>query len=344
MKHISEFLQSKKIPIKKILMSRCCASEKIDGSALQIFNDKGNLIYGKRGSAPYLKSCNSMSDFDLLLTPLFYEAYNYLTKFEDIIKQYHILNFEIFNDIGVSHIISYENKFKHNIVLLSAYDNSGPVNLEQLHLIANMLDVSCNDDIWTGSFTEETVDSIIASKDNDKELWKIITGIVYPNVGNIEGIVLRFNDGDGENIMKIQNPEFHEKILSHFSEEKEVKNSIDLQHIYDIFVSGCVSTSCKTTDPVRNIYNLYCACEVINRDFSKEENLLKDLGVVSHVKINILLAAQKWGMMKIEDVMYPNLLKFLFTVFRSKRVKFPMWCSLDYQMSKVNPFLEKFIF
>ena len=47
---------------------------------------------------------------------------------------------------------------------------------------------------------------------------------------------------------------------------------------------------------------------------------------------------------RMEDIEYPMILKFLFLVFRNKRVKTPLWCSLDYQLNIVNPFIENYIF
>lgn len=47
---------------------------------------------------------------------------------------------------------------------------------------------------------------------------------------------------------------------------------------------------------------------------------------------------------RMEDIEYPTILKFLFLVFRNKRVKTPLWCSLDYQLNIVNTFIENYIF
>ena len=139
---------------------------------------------------------------------------------------------------------------------------------------------------------------------------------------------------------------FHEKILEHLDEEKNMKQSINLENIYDLFINNNDLNYNEDYNPVKKICQLYLALEIINKDFSNIENILKNIEILRNQEINIKLISKYYYMFpsRMEDIEYPTILKFLFLVFRNKRVKTPLWCSLDYQLNIVNPFIENYIF
>lgn len=124
-----------------------------------------------------------------------------------------------------------------------------------------------------------------------------------------------------------------------------MKQAINLENIYDLFINNYLNYN-EDYNPVKKICQLYLPLEIINKDFSDIENILKNIEILRNQEINIKLISKYYYMFpsRMEDIEYPTILKFLFLVFRNKRVKTPLWCSLDYQLNIVNPFIENYIF
>ena len=354
MQHLYQFLQSKRLPVKEILSCNCQITEKVDGSAFQYYMHQGKVVYGKRPNAPYIPSKNIIDEFDLIMNNMYNNAYNIIHKNEDKIPpDIEILNFEIFDRNKDNHIIKYNGEYKNDIVLLSGYDMFGCVLPEcRLKEISELLDISCINLLYDDYIDEAYILSLMENKCDTEKIWYQILSLLDDKIDskNVEGFVLTFNEHtDIENInriVKVQSPMFHEKIMEHLDEEKNMKQSINLENIYDLFISNCDLNCNEDYNPVKKICQLYLPLEIINKDFSDIENILKNIEILRNQEINIKLISKYYYMFpsRMEDIEYPTILKFLFLVFRNKRVKTPLWCSLDYQLNIVNPFIENYIF
>lgn len=354
MQHLYQFLQSKKLPVKEILRCNCQITEKIDGSAFQYYKHQDKIVYGKRPNAPYIPSKNIINEFDLIMNNMYNNAYNIIHKNEDKIpSDIEILNFEIFDRNKDNHIIKYNGEYKNDIVLLSGYDMFGCILPEyRLKEISELLDISCINLLYDDIFDETYILSLMENKCDTDKIWHQILSLFNSKIdsNNVEGFVLTFNDHtDTENInriVKVQSPMFHEKIMKHLDEEKNMKQEINLERIYDMFINMTDLNFNEDYNPVKKICQLYLATKITNFDFHEVENILKNIEILRNQEINITLISKYDYMFptKMEDIKYPMILKFLFLVFRNKRVKTPLWCSLDYQLNNVNPFIEKYIF
>ena len=354
MQHLYQFLQSKRLPVKEILSCNCQITEKIDGSAFQYYKHQNKVMYGKRPNAPYIPSKNIIDEFDLIMNNMYNNAYNIIHKNEDKIpSDIEILNFEIFDRNKDNHIIKYNGEYKNDIVLLSGYDMFGCVLPEcRLKEISELLDISCINLLYDDYFDEAYILSLMENKCDTEKIWYQILSLLDDKIDskNVEGFVLTFNEHtDIENInriVKVQSPMFHEKIMEHLDEEKNMKQAINLENIYNLFINNNDLNYNEDYNPVKKICQLYLALEIINKDFSNIENILKNIEILRNQEINIKLISKYYYMFpsRMEDIEYPTILKFLFLTFRNKRVKTPLWCSLDYQLNIVNPFIENYIF
>lgn len=355
MQHLYQFLQSKRLPVKKILSCNCQIMEKIDGSAFQYYKDKGKITYGKRPNAPYIPSKNIINEFDLIMNNMYNNAYNIIHSNEDKIPtDIEILNFEIFDRNIDNHIIKYNGEYKNDIVLLSGYDIFGCILPEyRLKEISELLNISCINFLYDDIFDETYILSLMENKCDTEKIWYQILSLINNKVDpkNIEGFVLMFNEHTNiENInriVKVQSPMFHEKIMKHLEDEQKQKKEINLENVYDLFINNISDLNCNENyNPIKKICQLYMTTEITNKDFSNIENLLENIEILRNQEINIKLISKYYYMFpnKMEYIEYPMILKFLFLVFRNKRVKTPLWCSLDYQLNKVNPFIENYIF
>ena len=352
MQHLYQFLQSKRLPVREILSCNCQITTKVDGSAFQYYKHQGHVYYSKRPNAPYIPGKNIIDEFDLIMNNMYYNAYNILEKNKSKIpNDIEILNFEIFDKNKDNHIIKYNGEYKNDMVLLSGYDMLGniiPYNM--LKDIADDLEISCINLLYDDYFSNEYISSLIENKDDTEKIWYQISSLINNkiNVENVEGVVLTFNEhGETENInriLKVQSPKFHEDIMKHLDDEKNQKQDINLEYVYDMFINNFHEE--KSDNPITKLCKMYMAIEIINKDFSNIENTLKNIEILQNQEINISLIKKYYYMFpdKMDDIEYPMILKFLFLVFRNKRVKYPLWCSLDYQLNKVNPFIENYIF
>lgn len=350
MQHLKEFLNSKRLPVKEILCDNICEiSEKLDGNAFQVYTESNKIVYAKRSNAAHLPSRNVITEFDLVMSELYSDTVSYLSKFENILSNYKIINFEIFGNAS-NHIVNYGERFAdgHGIVLLSAYDKDGTLLDYNLTLeLAYRLGVLYNGPLYTNFLTEEFVQELIDNKDNDHKLWELVSNKCFPfsdDAHYMEGLVLNFkNDSDTQaRIVKVQNPDFQEKIMKHLDDEKNNKVNINLEFLYDMFINKHIVIEESDECLLTKLLKMYVACEIATTDFTEVEKLLGNIDVIKQQEINILLAQKYYYMLpNKEDLLYPSLLTFILLAFRGKRTKFPMWCSVEYQLNQVNPFIDQ---
>lgn len=350
MQHLRDFLNSKKLQVKEILCNNWCEiSEKLDGNAFQVYTENDKVVYAKRSNAVHLPSRNVITEFDLVMNMLYSNAVSYLSKFENILSNYKIINFEIFGKFS-NHIVNYGERFAagHGIVLLSAYDNDGTLLDHDCALeLASRLDVLYNGPLYTNFLTEEFAQKLIDNKDDDHKLWELVSNKCFPfndDTHDIEGLVLNFKNGGDilVRIAKVQNPDFQEKIMKHLDDEKNNKVNINLEFLYDMFINKHIVIEDSDDCLLTTLLKMYVACEIATTDFTEVEKLLENIDVIKQQEINILLAQEYYYMLpNKEDLLYPSLLTFILLAFRGMRTKFPMWCSLEYQLNQVNPFIEQ---
>lgn len=354
MQHLYQFLQSKRLPVKEILSCNCQITTKVDGSAFQYYKHQGKVYYSKRPNAPYIPGKNIIDEFDLIMNNMYNNAYNILeSNKKRIPNDIEILNFEVFDRNKDNHIIKYNGEYKNDMVLLSGYDMLGNlVPYETLKNIADDLDISCINLLYDDYFSEEYISLLMKNKCDTEKIWYQISSLVRDeiDVENIEGLVLTFNEHtELENInriLKVQSPKFHEDIMKHLDDEKKSKQDINLEWIYDMFIESGKYFGNSDESPITKLCQMYMATEITNEDFSNIENTLRNVEILRNQEINISLISRYYYMFpnKMEDIEYPTILKFLFLVFRNKRVKTPLWCSLEYQLNNVNTFIDNYIF
>lgn len=352
MQHLTEFLNAKKLNIIDTLKSYCEVTEKIDGSAFQIYNDNNNLIFGKRGENPYKKSTNTLTEIDLLTNQMYYDVYTYLNKYEEILKKYKILNFEIFSSKPNlnNHVIKYENIYDNNIVLLSGMTLNDEILTDiELNDIATQLQVSSVNVLWKGKLTDDMIKNIINAKNDRQILWNYVKDLFNID-GNkfIEGIVLAFKDDNNniKRILKIQNPEFHTKIMDHLNKESKEKNEINLEKYLNFIIEHTILYNDDKNDSIaKRLLKLYLSYEYSNKDLIEIEKSLEKVEVLKNLKINTILANKIYDLFpdNIENITYPCLLNLILFGFMHKRKRFPLWCSKEYQNNILNPFIDKFL-
>ena len=347
MQHFREYIISKRFKKDVLLKSYIEITEKIDGSAFQVYNNQDNIIFGKRGENPYKPVKNIITDFDLLMNPIYEKVYKYLNKYLNIFKNYTILNYEIFDTKYDNHIIKYNGQYKNDIVLLSGLSLTGDVlTNDELKHIADEMNISYNKILWQGYLTDKIISTLLKYKYNDVFIWNYITKELNIDGSKYEGIVINIKtvNDKSETVVKnykIQNPEFASKLMEHLSNEQEIRD-VNLEKIYDLIINTQITYD-KTYSHLKNLLVLYMSFEYANKDFTEVENFLKNIEILRNTKINMLLANEIYNLFPANEeyIKYPALLNFILYGFRSKRKRFPLWCSKEYQLTKLNPYLEK---
>lgn len=348
MQHFKEFLLLKKVNILDILKLNCEVTEKIDGSALQIYNNNDNLIFGKRTENPFKYSTNLLTEIDLLTNNVYYQAYIYLNNYKDIIKKYKILNFEIFSNEEKSinkHIINYNNQFKNNIVLLSGLSlNNDILSIDELDNISKQLNISSVNILWSGVLSDDIITNIKKYKDNNTFLWNYITDIFKIDKDKfIEGIVFTFKEHNKiKRVLKIQNPLFHVMIMDHLYNENKLRYEINLEKYFNFIIKNTILNNNESDKDTiaKRLLKLYINFE--NNELTDIEKNLKNVDILRNLKINTLLAHKIYDQFpdNIENIKYPYLLNFILFGFMHKRKKYPLWCSKEYQNNILNPFID----
>ena len=344
MQHLKELLTAKRLNIKNILEQNLIITEKIDGNAFQSYNDNGNIIYGKRGENPYKPVINKITDFDLILNPLYYKIYNYLNEYLNILKNYSILNFEIFDETQNNHIIKYHGQYKNDIVLLSGVAIDGHIlTPDELKDAAYKLNVSEVEILWSGKLNNNVIDSILNYKLNDVYLWKTVLSELNIDVDEkTEGLVLTFDDNKlfCKRTYKLQNPVFTTKLLEHLYDEQHQKENINFEEYYDL-VKKCNYKVDNNLSHLENLLRLYLTFNNATNDYTEVENNLKKVEILRTTEINMLLTYKICNIFPkdLKEIKYPALLNFILYAFRNKRKRTSLWCSKEYQKD-LNIFLE----
>lgn len=334
MQFLQDFLNSKRLPIKHILSQYLQVSIKIDGSAFQTYCDENNKIhYGKRYDKNIKQSSKEITIFDLLTIPIYYHAYTYLKQYEHLIKQYKIINFEILDN---THIISYNNEYKNNIVLLSGFNyDDTEIDYNTLKSLSDELNISVKQNVYEGYLLSTEIEYIINNKNNLDALYKFFSDITYiNNSGDIEGFVLNF--GFNNRVLKVLNPIFREQQLNRFNEEKNYKEQ-NYEDCYNFVINNIdINTLDLNQEYINILFNIYQNLEK-SKECKKFDLIQKNNLSLQCQTINKVLLQKIYK----HDILYENILKFILLGFRTKRIKNHLWCSLDYQKNILNNFIDK---
>ena len=339
MQYIEELLNAKRIDIRAVLSSPCKVTIKEDGSALQVKYDDNMLLFGKRSWDPS-KLTKLLTEIDRFLSGSYDNAYNHLTKYVDVIKQYDIINFELIS-AKEQHIIKFDGDKDYKIILLSAWQNGNAItDYETLVTLADALNVDHVQQLDINKLSEELIEDLLKKVDEPFELFK---KYYYIN-DNIEGLVINFFTEEKMRTYKIQNPAFKKQLAEHLNEEKNLKNNIDCTYAYE---------------HIMHIYEEYRNHKAVNK-----LDLLLDIWKtnIPYVTQQLLNNIKKISQIREKDISgilfaknYPEyyksyinnsqeireLLVFIILAFQNIRIKQSLWCDMTFQTEKVNVFLNK---
>lgn len=339
MQYIEDLLNAKRIDIRAVLSSPCKVTIKEDGSALQVKYEDNMLLFGKRSWDPS-KLTKPLTEIDRFLSGSYDNAYNHLTKYVDVIKQYDIINFELIS-AKEQHIIKFDGDKDYKIILLSAWQNGNAItDYEALATLADALNVDHVQQLDINKLSEELIEDLLKKVDEPFELFK---KYYYIN-DNIEGLVINFFTGEKMRTYKIQNPTFKKQLAEHLNEEKNLKNNIDCTYAYE---------------HIMYIYEEYRNHKAVNK-----LDLLLDIWKtnIPYVTQQLLNNIKKISQIREKDISgilfaknYPEyyksyinnsqeireLLVFIILAFQNIRIKQSLWCDMTFQTEKVNVFLNK---
>lgn len=339
MQYIEDLLNAKRIDIRGVLSSPCKVTIKEDGSALQVKYDDNMLLFGKRSWDPS-KLTKPLTEIDRFLSGSYDNAYNHLTKYVDVIKQYDIINFELIS-AKEQHIIKFDGDKDYKIILLSAWQNGNAItDYETLVTLADALNVDHVQQLDINKLSEELIEDLLKKADEPFELFK---KYYYIN-DNIEGLVINFFTEERIRTYKIQNPTFKKQLAEHLNEEKDLKNNIDCTYAYE---------------HIMHIYEEYGNHKAVNK-----LDLLLDIWKtnIPYVTPQLLNNIKKISQIREKDISgilfaknYPEyyklyinnsqeireLLVFIILAFQNIRIKQSLWCDMTFQTERVNVFLNK---
>lgn len=339
MQYIEDLLNAKRIDIRAVLSAPCKVTIKEDGSALQVKYEDNMLLFGKRSWDPS-KLTKPLTEIDRFLSGSYDNAYNHLTKYVDVIKQYDIINFELIS-AKEQHIIKFDGDKDYKIILLSAWQNGNAItDYETLVTLADALNVDHVQQLDINKLSEELIEDLLKKVDEPFELFK---KYYYIN-DNIEGLVINFFTEEKMRTYKIQNPTFKKQLAEHLNEEKDLKNNIDCTYAYE---------------HIMYIYEEYRNHKAVNK-----LDLLLDIwkANIPYVTQQLLNNIKKISQIREKDISgilfaknYPEyyksyinnsqeireLLVFIILAFQNIRIKQSLWCDMTFQTEKVNVFLNK---
>ena len=322
MQYIEDLLNAKRIDIRAVLSSPCKVTIKEDGSALQVKYDDNMLLFGKRSWDPS-KLTKPLTEIDRFLSGSYDNAYNHLTKYANVIKQYDIINFELIS-AKEQHIIKFDGDKDYKIILLSAWQNGNAItDYETLVTLADALNVDHVQQLGINKLSEELIEDLLKKVDEPFELFK---KYYYIN-DNIEGLVINFFTEEKTRTYKIQNPIFKKQLAEHLNEEKDLKNNIDCTYAYE---------------HIMHTYEEYRNHKAVNK-----LDLLLDIWIsqIREKDISGILFAKNYPeyyklyINNSQEIR--ELLVFIILAFQNIRIKQSLWCDMTFQTERVNVFLNK---
>jgi hypothetical protein len=339
MQYIEDLLNAKRIDIRAVLSSPCKVTIKEDGSALQVKYDDNMLLFGKRSWDPS-KLTKPLTEIDRFLSGSYDNAYNHLTKYADVIKQYDIINFELIS-IKEQHIIKFDGDKDYKIILLSAWQNGNAItDYETLVTLADALNVDHVQQLDINKLSEELIKDLLEKADEPFELFK---KYYYIN-DNIEGLVINFFTEEKTRTYKIQNPTFKKQLAEHLNEEKDLKNNIDCtyayEHIMHIYEEYGNHKAVNKLDLLLDIWKTnipYATQQLLNN--------IKKISQIREKDISGILFAKNYPeyyklyINNSQEIR--ELLVFIILAFQNIRIKQSLWCDMTFQTERVNVFLNK---
>jgi len=339
MQYIEDLLNAKRIDIRAVLSSPCKVTIKEDGSALQVKYDDNMLLFGKRSWDPS-KLTKPLTEIDRFLSGSYDNAYNHLTKYVDVIKQYDIINFELIS-AKEQHIIKFDGDKDYKIILLSAWQNGNAItDYKTLVTLADALNVDHVQQLDINKLSEELIEDLLKKVDEPFELFK---KYYYIN-DNIEGLVINFFTEEKTRTYKIQNPVFKKQLAEHLNEEKDLKNNIDCTYAYEHIMH--IYEECRNHKAVNKL-DLLLDIWKTNIPYATPQllNNIKKISQIREKDISGILFAKNYPeyyklyINNSQEIR--ELLVFIILAFQNIRIKQSLWCDMTFQTERVNVFLNK---
>lgn len=344
MQYIEELLNAKRLDVRAILSAPCNLSIKEDGCALQALYESGRLVFGKRSWNPMIIA-KQLAELDCVVGPVYNYAVEHLSKFEDVIKEYDILNFELVSKFD-KHIIEYTGDEDVRIILISAYKDGEPVDEQELKDIAKRCEIKTITYLDCKQLPEDLIAKLIEKTEQPFELFK---EKYYLCNENIEGLVLNLFTENKRRTYKISNLEFKKKLYKHLNEEKKNKYGTDCTFAYEYIIN----TFEKYANPNREYrskldFLLYLWTIIVMNSTDELLNNIKKIQQISEktvVESLIKKSYTEYYEFYINNSQkFSELLIFIIIAFQNVRKSEALWCSKEFQRNVVNKFLTKYSF
>lgn len=354
MDHIQKLFTLKKTNPDDVLNSHVIVSIKVDGTAFQYANEKGlKPAFCKRSSAPN-KRGKKLEKFDLTFNDVYFNAIAYLRDFKDTMQPYRFVNFEVFDD-NTYHTINYKLKPKHNIVLLSAFDeNNKPIDEDELGELADALDVSRVPILFEGVLNENVQDFIKKNYETKEKLFDYLKrefNIVDDE--QIEGIVLNFteagNKGQGK-IYKVNNPWFMEQLYQKLDDESNLGED-NREDMYNLFIDAINSMDISDYDDEEDYFTKLI--KVFEELYNENPDVIDKVYEMTYDNVKSFFKEDTFNYPMVENIVSDE---FLNKLKKSRKLRFvlrtylaafrktkkrPTDVSQTYLDNVLNPFIEE---
>ena len=364
MQYLSELLNAKRLEVKRILSSEVTITIKEDGRAFQTYTDQEtkNVIYGKKSQSPNMKA-RELTEFDLVSSDIYREAYYFLKDREYLTSQFDILNFEILSKTD-KHIIGFDKPLK--IVLLSGYLRDKEVPYDTLSEFAKQMNIDMVNKVYTGILPENMIDMMIEHRDDEEMIYDIFKKSLHKKLKSlygtedpqIEGFVIQIEDGEKKRTYKCTDPEFKNMLWQHLDDETAIKTNVKNEEVYNQFFRGFYLLL-QDSFFVNKLNSLQSSieklCFIWKAMVSKKETMKYILGMKTQLEGVNMLNIEQFDVKPLEEKIpgitlfvnqysdYKDTLMFILYAFKNKRKKYPILCSIEYQEKYIDPFLKRFL-
>lgn len=278
MKHFFEQISSGKFDEGKYQSSNVVVTLKIDGTHFQIVFENGKASFHKRSEDSQSVGAD-LTQVDAFTNSEYYPVMKYilpiLKENDGKLSGVKILNFEILSDNG-DHFVKYNQKPDNDLCILNAFsDNDKPIKQSLLEQYAKVLGTGVVPVLYSGPLNDKLSSVVefvkkncdphnpgnISSADFKNELFGILgisddkSPLLDTQDDAIEGIVLTFSTSDGQEVYKIDSPDFIRYVMKNQKEEEGDDKKIEgvLNQVYSYLSKNSDVLKKYKNDIFRNI-------------------------------------------------------------------------------------------